>query len=568
MAKGSSTVKFARGESDQSARSTSEVNESARSTSEVRRWGSRARRRAPSVSPLSSILPEIFHLLPNQGPRYGKPVPRSFYTNEFQTSRQNICTLAFWSRALSASEMIPAILQAPLRWILPCGLLANATVILVFAGLMYATPYECLYFYNDPSDRDPSTHGNATHPEFGSQEYLRIIWFSMHSFTTIGYGSAFPTCASTEILVFLEHYTATVLQGAFIAIFLFKFLMPRPLVRFSAKALISGTPSVLSLRLVRESSYQLSDCAIELRGRLILDDLHEGSGVVIEREGENPNLNAKTVNLAVTSSTLETLDVWEVVHEISAGSPLYDQLARDGTLDERLIEINVALSVFDTAYSQEVKLHTSYHREDIVVGAKFEPMVRAAPVSAERGSMATRAMARFRVSDSDPDAGRDAAAGGNADALSPVRSPTDQPHEGSRKKGSAPKTKIQIQVGKLDHYEISPASMSPLRRASRVSTLVAAIRRRRTRARDSSERTEPSAVTNASSAPAIADFETPDEPERHATNEESAPAGEAPHEEDRARSQRRRRPPEVVSVESAAPTVVRVYDTPGREDAV
>ena len=63
--------------------------------------------------------------------------------------------------------------------------------------------------------------------------------------------------------------TATVIQGAFVAIFLFKFLMPRPLVRFSSKCLVNGDR--LAFRLVRESSYQprWRNCKIEVRCRTI-----------------------------------------------------------------------------------------------------------------------------------------------------------------------------------------------------------------------------------------------------------------------------------------------------------
>ena len=41
----------------------------------------------------------------------------------------------------------------------------------------------------------------------------------------------------------------------------------------------------------------------------------------------------------------------------------------------------MTLTVFDTAYSQEVTLHTSYHRRDVVVGARFQPMVRTSFVN-------------------------------------------------------------------------------------------------------------------------------------------------------------------------------------------
>ena len=122
----------------------------------------------------------------------------------------------------------------------------------------------------------------------------------------------------------------------------------------------------LALRLVRESSYQLSDCVIELRCRMRASS----------ELGALSIANASVLPLNVHSDTMMQLDVWEVQHEIVKGTPLYDSIFRDRVLDPRLIEIDVTLSVFDTAYSQEVKLHTSYHHTDVVVGARFQPMVR------------------------------------------------------------------------------------------------------------------------------------------------------------------------------------------------
>jgi hypothetical protein len=119
-----------------------------------------------------------------------------------------------------------------------------------------AAPSTCLQFHDDAS---PVLNGTSIDQTI-SRPFHRVLWLSVHTFTTIGYGSSYPTCISTEVLVFLEHYVATVMEGAFIAIFLFKFLMPRPAVRFSQKCLVAADR--LAIRLVRESNYQLSGCKV------------------------------------------------------------------------------------------------------------------------------------------------------------------------------------------------------------------------------------------------------------------------------------------------------------------
>ena len=50
--------------------------------------------------------------------------------------------------------------------------------------------------------------------------YIGCLYYTFTIVTTIGYGSAYPTCALAELLIFLEHYVSVIVQGAFIAIFL------------------------------------------------------------------------------------------------------------------------------------------------------------------------------------------------------------------------------------------------------------------------------------------------------------------------------------------------------------
>jgi acetoin utilization deacetylase AcuC-like enzyme len=87
---------------------------------------------------------------------------------------------------------MPMLLRMRLSTILLAGLFTNAAVIAAFAGLMYAAGPDCLVFHDD------DTHfGNGTRPLF----YERVLWISMHSFTTIGYGSGFPSCTSTQLVL-------------------------------------------------------------------------------------------------------------------------------------------------------------------------------------------------------------------------------------------------------------------------------------------------------------------------------------------------------------------------------
>ena len=41
-------------------------------------------------------------------------------------------------------------------------------------------------------------------------DFAQMIWLSVHTFTTVGFGSVFPTCAGGHLIVLAEQYVALV----------------------------------------------------------------------------------------------------------------------------------------------------------------------------------------------------------------------------------------------------------------------------------------------------------------------------------------------------------------------
>ena len=129
-----------------------------------------------------------------RGARMGQKVPGSIYREELMRPPKR--GLLKWLPSMKT--WIPRLLRTGLPLILLGGLIMNMAVICLFAGLLYAAGEDCIAFHDD---------ANGTR---NAQFYERVIWVSMHSFTTIGYGSGFPTCHTTEFLIFLEYYTSNV----------------------------------------------------------------------------------------------------------------------------------------------------------------------------------------------------------------------------------------------------------------------------------------------------------------------------------------------------------------------
>jgi inward rectifier potassium channel len=238
----------------------------------------------------------------------------------------------------------------PLPSLLFLGLLANAFTVLVFALVYFVHGTDCFEI------------AGATDSEF---TFLEMLWLSVHTFTSVGYGSVFPTCAGPQVAVFLEHYASIVTSSIFIACLLFKFLLPRPLVRFSSVILVLANVDPvgkgqrrghLSLRVVRESFYPLLDCELTMECTI--------------RAKTGSSSKAYTAPLRVVIRTKPELNQWTVWHCIDSSSPLHGREMAD------VYSIRAQLSVFDSAHRKQVRLHHRYTQEDIILeGSRFVDMV-------------------------------------------------------------------------------------------------------------------------------------------------------------------------------------------------
>ena len=96
-----------------------------------------------------------------------------------------------------------------------------------------------------------------------------MLWLSSHTFTTVGYGSIYPTCAGGQILVVVEQYAAFLLGGFMCSIILVRAMQPAARFRFAKVALITlgdeHDPARLSVRLSNISRYSLSKVTAEAR---------------------------------------------------------------------------------------------------------------------------------------------------------------------------------------------------------------------------------------------------------------------------------------------------------------
>ena len=194
-----------------------------------------------------------------------------------------------------------------------------------------------------------------------------IFFFSTETFTTVGYGRVNPVGEGAHIISSLESLTGFLSFALLTGLLYGRFSRPRAYIAFSENALISpykeGT--ALMFRMVPyKVNHSITDARITVS--------------VAFMEAENDKPVYKFYTLKLEREKIETFSMnWTVVHPIDEESPLLNFTSED--MKNADLEVYVQISGFDNIFSSIVLHRSSYTYEEIVHGAKFQPMYHESP---------------------------------------------------------------------------------------------------------------------------------------------------------------------------------------------
>lgn len=216
--------------------------------------------------------------------------------------------------------------------------------------------FALIYFSLDVNQFAGMVEGNAI------TRFRELYFFSMQTFTTVGYGRINPVGGMANLVSSLESFTGLLAFALATGLLYGRFSRPKANFRFSKNILIAPfkNGSGLMYRVANVYNHQLIDVEAQINFTVV----REENGVKARKYFNLP-LQLSKVLFFPTS--------WTVNHIIDENSPLYGMTMEDFKTEDA--EFLILMKAFDENFSQSVHLRYSYKYTELLVGARFISMM-------------------------------------------------------------------------------------------------------------------------------------------------------------------------------------------------
>ena len=197
----------------------------------------------------------------------------------------------------------------------------------------------------------------ATPPEL-TPRFLKAFFFSIDTFSTIGYGNIVPVGRLANGIVCLEAFCGLLGFALATGLLFARFSRPTAKVVFSETAVIApyNGMSGFEFRIINARNNQI----IELGARVLLSKFENVDGNRIRKYHPLQLEREKVVFFPLT---------WTIVHPIDENSPMFGLSREDLIANDA--EFLILLTGTDETFSQTVHARSSYRAEEVIWGAKF-----------------------------------------------------------------------------------------------------------------------------------------------------------------------------------------------------
>ena len=191
--------------------------------------------------------------------------------------------------------------------------------------------------------------------------FLYAFFFSVQTFTTVGYGGINPVGISANFVASLCASVGLIAFALITGLFFARFARPRSHIAFSKKAILTPYENGQSLqfRIVNTRSHKI----IDLEATVVYTWL-DTNGATVSRRYQPLELERDKVFLFPLN--------WTIVHPITNDSPLFGRTLEN--IAEMHGELMVMIKGFDESYNEVVHTNTSYIADNMIDDVAFYPM--------------------------------------------------------------------------------------------------------------------------------------------------------------------------------------------------
>lgn len=190
--------------------------------------------------------------------------------------------------------------------------------------------------------------------------FLSAFFFSVQTFTTVGYGAVHPVGHAANLIASTEALFGILSVSLVSGILFGRFTQKRESIVFSRQAVITHLNGLqtLQFRIANKRTVEL----IEMHARCVCSMMEIRNG---EKKRQYFNMELERNSLMLFPLN------WTIVHPINENSPLYDKSRKE--LIDQEFEMIILISGFDDSAKQTIYSKYSYVAEDLIYDHKFVP---------------------------------------------------------------------------------------------------------------------------------------------------------------------------------------------------
>ena len=191
-------------------------------------------------------------------------------------------------------------------------------------------------------------------------DFLNAFFFSVQTFTSVGYGQLSPISMGVNIVGTVESFAGLMSIALITGLLYGRFSRPKAKIGFSQNIIITPfqDTSAMMFKMVNKRDSTLLDAHV----KVIL---------IMDRGGSVDQFNKMYFQLDLELDSIHFFSLtWTIVHKIDESSPIHKLSLAD--LKSRNAEILVLVQAFDETHSQVIKEKHGYGDSEWLEGVKFD----------------------------------------------------------------------------------------------------------------------------------------------------------------------------------------------------